>query len=296
MSDLAMRLADVARENEVPIYTIYAYEKGIISHAEVNPSHVVNNIYSVSKSFTSVAIGMLCDRNILKMTDTVYDCIKDVAPYCPEVWKKVTLDMLIGQRSGVYHMFLDIDTDDISEYGTDDFLRYVLEHPMDAEPGSGFGYSDSNFYLASRIVSAKTGKFLHDFMREEMFTPMGFQAWSWAVCPHGYSAGGTGLTINCRDMLKFGMMLLGKGVYNGRRYVSEEWLANAVSAHSNVNHNTDYGWGIWLPTESDAFMCTGAYGQMIFVDPKNDRAVAWQTYDPKSRNGALLVMLREEAK
>ncbi len=280
------KLFELCRENNIPLYDIYEYDNGAILHKTVNRSHRVNNLYSVSKTFTSVAVGMLCDKGLLSMDDNVHDLLG--REDCPEIWKKVTLDLLLSQRSGVGQMFLDIDTDDIENYKTDDFLGLVLNRPMDYEPGKYFGYSDSNFYLASRIVAKVSGVYMQEFLREELFAPMKFQAWSWAVCPYGHAAGGTGLYLSCKDMLKFGIMMLNGGVYEHRGYISEKWLNQAKKCHSYVDSSNSYGWGMWRRYDSDVCVFSGAFGQVIFLDPENNRVYAWQAYDPKNKAAILL--------
>lgn len=297
MSNLAVRLASIARENDVPIYAIHAYEKGITSHMFVDERHhTVNNIYSVSKTFTAVGVGMLADRGYVSMTDTVYDCLIKEAPYCPDYWKKVTVDHLLSQRTGCGSMYLDLDTDDIADYPNGDMLRLALTREPNHEPGGKFAYSDSNLYIASRLATAVSGEKLQDFMGREMFGPMGYQLWSWGVCPWGYAAGGTGLVICCKDMLKFGIMLLHDGEYEGKQYVSKSWLDGAKAKVGLDGAPRRYGWGIWTVDDSDAVICNGALGQVIFVDPKNDRAVAWQAFDTKGKVEILKDILKEESR
>ncbi len=296
MGGLANKLARLAEAKGVPFNQIYAVERGVLSRATVIPGHRVNNIYSVSKSFTAIAVGMLVDRGMLKMTDTVYDILSPKVADCPEVWRQVTVDILISQRTGVARMFLDFDEDDLEDYGTDDLLSYALARPMDTVPGERFGYSDSNFYIASCVVEAVAGMPLHEFLGREMFAPMGFQAWSWAVCPKGHTAGGTGLSISCKDMLKFGILLKDLGVYDGRRYVSEEWMREATTPHAKEADPRRYGWGLWLPADTDAVMCTGAFGQIIFADKERDIAVAWQAFDPEYKQNEILEQLVRDAK
>lgn len=283
-------LAQLAKEHNMPVYSICSYENGTIYQKTINDTHRVNNLYSASKTFTSLAIGMLCDKNLLTMNDNVYDIIGSDIDNCPLVWKQVMLDILLSQRTGLAGMYLDVDSDDISKYRTDDFLELVLTHPMNYTPGEKFGYSDSNFYLASRIVHKVSGKTLQEFLREELFRPMGFQAWSWAVCPQGHAMGGTGLYLNCKDMLRFGIMMM-DGTYQGKRYISESWLNNAKQPHSIVNENTYYGWGMWVNENGHRVSFSGAFGQVIHLNHDNNNVYAWQGYDTKGTEGPLYEVL-----
>ncbi len=293
---LIEELYKTAKENNAFIYDICVYEDGKISSKTVNFSHRVNNVYSVSKTFTASAVGILCDRGLVSLSDNIFDILGKKVEDCPEVWKKVTLKTLLSQKTGLGGMFLDVDCENIEDYGSDDFLDLALKKPMDFEPNIKFGYSDSNFYIASRVVSEISGDTLQEFLRKEIFAPMGFQAPSFAVCPKGYAMGGTGLSINCLDMLKFGIMLLNGGLYKDRYYLSKEWISESAQRHSRLDSGSDYGLGLWLPKDCEARVLSGMYGQEVFIDDKNSRVAAWQAFDREGKTASLERLLEKYAK
>ena len=97
-------------------------------------------------------------------------------------------------------------------------------------PGEKMVYSDSNYYLASRIVAAVSGKKLQDFLLENLFNPLCFQGTGWATCPRGHAMGATGLFIRTEEMLRFGALYLNGGMWEGRRLLSEDWVAKATAS------------------------------------------------------------------
>ncbi|MFQ9800117.1 MAG: serine hydrolase [Clostridia bacterium] len=68
-------------------------------------------------------------------------------------WEKVTVEQVVKHRFGTGEGYLDIDVEDIRDYGTNDFLQVVFRHPLAFEPGTHDQYSDAAYYLLSRVVS-----------------------------------------------------------------------------------------------------------------------------------------------
>ena len=194
-----------AAECGINLYSIALMNENGLQKKRIRQSNRCNNSYSVAKAFTMTAIGMLYDRGLISVDDKIYDIFKDEFPseFDPK-WKDVTVDHVLRHRVGFDCGFLDIDVEDISKYGTDDFLKIVLSHPLHYAPGEKWVYSDAAFYLLSRVVSKISGQKLDDFMSPVLFGTLGFQEFAWSRCPHGYPMGATGLYISSADMVKLG--------------------------------------------------------------------------------------------
>ena len=111
---------------------------------------------------------------------------------------------------------------------------------------------------------------------------MKMQGWAWSCCPMGHAVGGSGLYLKCRDMAKFGAMILSGGVFEGERYLSEDFCRRATSPVSHPNDGTDYGLSFWLPKHEKncAFRCSGMNNQAVWASKSGNFTVAWQAYDP----------------
>ena len=98
----------------------------------------------------------------------------------------------------------------------------------------------------------------------------------------GHAVGGSGLYLRCRDMAKFGAMILSCGIFEGERYLSEDFCRRATSPISHPNDGTDYGLSFWLPKHEKncAFRCSGMNNQAIWASKSGKFTVAWQAYDP----------------
>ncbi|MBR5752408.1 MAG: beta-lactamase family protein [Clostridia bacterium] len=242
---------------------------GDISTSEWKKLSPCQDVYSVAKTFTMTAIGMLYDRGLLRMDDKICDILKDELPASgmDPRWFDSTVEMALTHRLGLPAGFLDIDVSPSSEF-TDDFLKYMLTYPLAYEPDTEDRYSDGAYYLLSRIAEKKSGMALEDFLWRGMFFRMGFQELAWSHCPRGHAMGATGLYVHSADMVKLGMLYLDGGVYRGERFLSREWTDMAVSrcyALAPCGPNGAYGKG-------------GMYGQELLVLPGQNRVVAVQAF------------------
>lgn len=271
---------ETAKIHNVPAYAVTVIRDGVSETARITPANDCNDIYSISKNFTATAIGMLCDRGMLSVDDTVYDILSPLYPDMPTAWKACTVAHVLTQTTGIEHGFLDIDCEDVRAFGAD-WLHYTLfDRAPTVKPGTLYRYSDSNFYLLSRVFAQVAGEKMMDFMQREFFVPMEFQGQAWAVCPAGHAMGGTGLFIRVPDMAKLGQLYLGGGVYNGRRYLSEDWCTEAVKKRVSVDDHRGYGYSFWCEhAHPGEFHCGGMNGQAIRVYPEKNLVIAWQAHD-----------------
>ena len=147
-------------------------------------------------------------------------------------------------------------------------VNYMFTYPLEYTPDTDSLYSDGAYYLLSRIVEKKTGMGTDNFLWKEMLYKLGFQEMAWSHCPMGHVMGATGLYIHSSDMVKLGAVYLNGGTYNGERLISEEWARLAPEKDFAL------GW------DEDRIMYFkgGMCGQKLFVVPKQNRAVAVQSF------------------
>jgi CubicO group peptidase (beta-lactamase class C family) len=285
-------LSELIKEKEIPVFRLAVYEDGKEWEWKFQLANDCNNIYSISKNFTAAAVGILFDRGILTPDTKVRTLFEPINPAVWETiderWNEITVRHLLTQTTGHGGMFLDMDCDNIFQYGTEDFLTKVLETPLVYDPGTQFAYTDSNFYLLSRVVAAATGETLQSFAARELLKPLMVQGWAWSTCPHGHAMGGTRLFIRVKDMLHFGRMLLDGGVYDGKRILSEAFVKEATAPQSAKSDTTFYGYSFWMRAGNPSFHCGGMLGQKIFVDRKYGRVIAWQALDKERKTDDLL--------
>ncbi len=231
------------------------------------------HMYSLSKSFTSIACGICIDRGLLSKDTKMCELFSDKMPEnISKELSEMKLSDLLSMQSG--HGVCALDKMRWAE----DSLKAFFEQPIVHKPGTTFIYSTGATCVCAAAVERVTGMKLVDFLDENLFRKLDIKKPRWAECRDGQTLGGTGVYLSSNDITKFGMMLKNKGVYNGERIVSEEYIADATSLHSvDVNNGSPdwtagYGFQFWLNARG-GFRGDGAYGQLCMVFPEEDTVV-----------------------
>lgn len=237
-----------------------------IEQTEANPCQ---DSYSVAKTFTMTAIGILYDRKMLNLSDKVCDILKDELPEerMDSRWYDATVEMALTHSLGLPEGCLDIDAQKATGFGRN-YLHYLFRCPLEYNPGEGSKYSDGAFYLLSVIVEKISGKPLDDFLWSELLYDLEYLEFAFSRCPMGHAMGGTGLYARSEDIVKLGALYLNKGIYKGKRLLSEEWTKLAVEK--------DYAFG-W-DEERMIYSKGGICGQKLMVIPSQNRALFIHAY------------------
>jgi CubicO group peptidase (beta-lactamase class C family) len=235
-------------------------------------------MHSVSKTFTSTAIGFAVQENRLSVDDRVVSFFPDelppeVSPYLEELTVKHLLTMSVGQDPApVFYM------------SEGDWVKRFLATPVVHRPGTVFGYSSYASYMLSAIIRKVTGQTVEEYLRTRLFEPLNITDVRWETDPQGNSAGGWGMRIRTEDMARLGQFYLQKGQWNGRQLLSEAWIKEASSIQIyqrdgltleeelHDNGVQGYGYQIWRCTHN-AYRAAGADGQFIIVMPEQDAVV-----------------------
>lgn len=230
-------------------------------------------LYSLSKSFTSIAIGIAWDNGYLDLQDKVVSFFPNHLPAnIPTNLSHMTVHHLLSMNTGHQE---NIYSTVASET---DWVRTFLSLEVEHEPGSYYRYSTHAAYMLAAIVEQVTGQNLVEFLMPRLFEPLGIARPIWETCPMGTAAGGMGLSLSTEGIAKFGQMLLDKGMYKGRRIVSERYIELASQEQSDNRQEADridsaqgYGYQFFL-CRRGCFMGNGSFGQLCFVAP-NERIV-----------------------
>ncbi|WP_172253929.1 serine hydrolase [Saccharibacillus deserti] len=234
-------------------------------------------LYSLSKSFTSIAVGIACDLGLLALDDLALSFFPDKRP--AEVSSNLAamqirhlLSMTAGHDGDIYP----------SVTARTDWAAAFLAQPVEHVPGTFYRYSTPSTYMLSAIVERVSGRNLVDFLMPTLFEPLGIARPVWETCPLGVTAGGMGLSLSTADTAKFGQMLLGRGVYAGRRIVSEHYVGLAASEQSDnragacrdrIDSAQGYGFQFHR-CRFGAYRGDGSFGQLCLVSPRHDLVVA----------------------
>ncbi|MFD0710470.1 serine hydrolase domain-containing protein [Paenibacillus sp. GCM10027626] len=232
-------------------------------------------LYSLSKSFTSIAAGIAWDNGFLDLDDKVISFFPEKLPgnISPNL-AKMTVHHLLSMNAG-HH-----DNIYAAVAKEQDWVKTFLSLDVEHEPGSYYRYSTHATYMLSAIIEQVTGQNMVDFLMPRLFEPLGIPRPSWETCPLGITAGGMGLSISTEGIAKFGLMLLNKGVYEGKRIVSEQYIRLATTEQSDnragaerIDSAQGYGYQFHL-CRRGCYRGDGAFGQLCFVVPKEKIVIA----------------------
>jgi len=242
----------------------------VIAEANWAPydSRLPHQLYSLSKSITSTAIGMLADEGLLSLDERICDIFYDKSPESEtHPAQKMTVRMLLNMSTGTYF------NEAGSAMGTD-WERDFLHAPVKFEPGSAFDYNSMNTYMLAATVRRKTGETLTDYLSPRLYEPLGITSHYWETCPNGTEKGGWGLSLTPESVAKIGQLYLNKGVwktmFGEKRLISEAWIAEATKPQIDTpKGEITYGYGhqIWMTAKEGAFLFNGAFGQYMLALP-----------------------------
>ena len=223
--------------------------------------------FSCSKTFVAAAVGIAIGEKRLRLTDRVVDFFPDELPKVVS-WQlaSITVEDLLTMRSG-----FAVDTQ--MRNRSRQWVRDYLNHPMNAVPGKLFQYDSIDTYLLSAIVQRVTGMTVHDYLQQRVFRHLNIRQVHWEQSPEGITTGGWGLYIQPESLAKFGQLLLQRGQWHGLQLIPARWVDAMMTHHVVRNGNDDYGYQMWSCDYPTAMRADGAYGQYIFIIPKDDVVV-----------------------
>jgi CubicO group peptidase (beta-lactamase class C family) len=231
-----------------------------------------SNVYSVSKSFTSVAIGILIDMELINLENIVlFYFTEDVDSYLKEYEQlkiKHLLTMTVGQEKDLFHDLTPKDNP----------FEIFFNQPLVSEPGKTFLYSNFASFILSAIVTKVTGKSLNDFLNEYLYREINMEKPSWDSI-NDYTLGCSGLNISLHDMARFGHLILNDGKWQDKQIVSKEYLDDATAKHiPEPGTPIFYGYHFWV---HNYVMAAGLYKQYIIIDKRNNLVFAMQAYEER---------------
>ena len=246
-----------------------------------NPGH---DCYSTAKAITSIAVGILYDRGLLKLTDTLGQHLGGYfTESCDPKWKDITIHQIMRHRTGAKNG-VDFDLTNAHLWEDPEWLHTLFAIPVVSEPEDRLVYSDGSYYIVGRVVEEITGMDLELFMQREVFVPLGCHVNAWSRDVNGHTVGGTGLYLRTEDLAKIGWLWANRGAWGERRIYSEEW--SDIFVNFEIDSVANYGYGISRLAEG-VIAGGGMYGQGVCADLNCRRVVAFHCFDPHGKTAGL---------
>ncbi len=254
-----------------------------------------HTLYSLSKSFTSTAVGFAVTEKHLNLTDKVVSFFPDKLPEkvsdnLSALTVKDLLSMSVGQAPDPTGPVVV----------TDDWIKSFYATPILKKPGSEFLYNSAATYMLSAIVQKVTGQKIIDYLTPRLFQPLGIQGMDWETDPEGRNVGGWGLRVKTEDIARFAQLYLQKGKWDDKQIIPAEWVEeattfkidNAAGGTKARKDTSDWAQGycyqFWR-SRHNSFRGDGAFGQYALVLPEQDAVIAITSETPDMQGELNLV-------
>jgi CubicO group peptidase (beta-lactamase class C family) len=231
-------------------------------------------LYSLSKSFTSTAVGLAIADGKLSLDDEVLKFFPEDAPAEPSAnLRAMRVRDLLRMSAG--HQTEAALFSEVAPH--ERLTKTFLAHPVPFKPGAHFLYNSPATYMLSAIVQKVTGTTVLDYLRPRLFDPLGIENPTWSASAQGVSFGAFGLMVHTEDIARMGQLYLQMGVWNGRQLVPRVWVSEATARQtSNGSAPTsdwDQGYGYQFWRSRHGYRGDGAFGQYMLVLPEQDAVV-----------------------
>ena len=232
-------------------------------------------LFSLSKSFTSTAIGIAQAEGLLNINDKVTSFFPYLVP------KDASTNLQAMRIRDLLTMNTGHNTDATAgmQADTASWVKGFFSQPVQHKPGTHFVYNSAATFMLSAIIQKVSGKTLLDFLRPRLFEPLDIKDPSWESSPEGINIGGWGLKVRTQDIASLGQLYLQKGQWKGKQLVPAAWVQEATKKQTSNGSNPDsdweqgYGYQFWM-CRHDLYRGDGAFGQYCIVFPKQDAVLA----------------------
>lgn len=268
-------------KHELHSYMLIRHGK-VISEAWWKPyaADKKHSMYSVSKSWTSTAIGFAVAEKRLTVQDKVLSFFPEQAdlkdkPFLTDLRVQDLLTMSAGHEKEPLRSVIVFSPD---------WVRGFLNYPIAHKPGTKFVYNTLATYMLSAIIQKVTGMTTLDYLKPRLLDPLHISGIDWESDQKGINVGGWGIRVKTEDMAKLGLLYLNKGKFEGKQILPAYWVEEATFKHIDQEPDASedkkangqyadwlqgYGYQFWR-SRNGAFRGDGAYGQYILIMPAQD--------------------------
>ena len=249
-------------------------------HWAPHPADAPHQLFSLSKSFVSSAIGIAQGEGLLSIDDRLVDFFPDrLSPKVSERMLRVTLRHLLTMASG--HAGCALQRYKAGDPGRD-WVGGFLEDELPHEPGVKFAYNSGATFMLSAVIQKVSGLRVSEYLRPRLFDPLGFGEIAWERNPDGIDIGGWGLWLSVEEIAAFAQLWLQGGVWDGRQLIPRDYVAMAsrkqienatIPWGGPPDWNQGYGFQFWM-CRYNCFRGDGYAGQIALMMPEHDIAVA----------------------
>ena len=280
----------------------------ILDTYEFVPSERIQ-LFSASKSWTAMGVGIAIGEGLLSVTDRMVDLLRDELPEkLPEGYDRLTVRHLLTMSTGhsecpIFKMQREEREKELRENPeqnpdpgagkrrgyADLWFDAFMREPLTFDPDEGhFAYNNGTSYLLSRIVEKKAGMNLRDYLMPRLFTPLGIGDPQWDCDSAGHTLGAIGLHLTTEELSRGGQLLLQLGKWNGVQLIPEDYVREMTKKQvENAAPGGDpeacagYGYQTWMCSRPGCYRMDGMFAQFSVGIPDYDAVVGVTSHEPE---------------
>ncbi len=279
---------DVRNDKYGKLSSLIIYEGNRIIYEKYygfTQASTLHQISSVTKSFTSIAVGVALEKGFIPSLDT------KIYLYYPEylhifeqdtLKKEITIFHLLNQTSGfkwdewsIHYSYAGNPLIELSQKHTE-WIPLIINLPLDSKPGELFNYNSASSELLKDIIVRSSCQTFHDFVFENILKKLSITKYHWDVYPENGEPAWGGLSLSSRDMAKIGLLILNNGKWQSEAIVSEAWIKQSVNPIVNTGE-LSYGLHWWItkqPNGKPLVFAAGYGDQYVYVIPDKNIVIA----------------------
>jgi CubicO group peptidase (beta-lactamase class C family) len=250
------------------------------AYAKGHGPETAEEVYSISKTFVSLAIGICQDLGLLKITDPILPYFRpEFSGKALPGYEKIAIEHLLMMAVGQETDGIDRVLDGADPYET--FFQIPLLH----EPGTFFFYNNLATYLLSRLVLRVSGMKTNDFLDRHLYSRIDMPKPLWREA-FGNTIGPYGLQLGVIDLARVGLLMLNEGVWRNEQLISADYLRKMGSFHVSTPETANevdrhgYGYQVWINGFGD-FRAAGLYKQYVVICREFNVVFATQAFETK---------------
>ena len=220
-------------------------------------NHAIDDLHdcrSISKSITSLCIGIAIDQGLIKSLDEpIIQYFPEYENYFDAQKRQITIKHLLTMTAGFEWnediSYRDLKNSELQMDISSDPIKYILSRQIISSPGTRWNYNGGESQLLAQIILKASGMAIDKFAEKNLFKPLGINKDEWLTLKENMPAAASGLRLRSRDLLKIGLLYMDNGLWQGKQIVDKEWTN--ISLSSVVSRGTEKGYGFQFWTYNE---------------------------------------------
>ena len=268
------------------VHGIEIFHNGKVAFRRMFSDDVRYPIYSAAKSFTATAVGIAADEGKISVDSPLADHLENryiqaMPAHLREAFARLPIRRFLTMSVCGYPFRPD----------GDDWLETVLQINAGYSETPTFSYTNVSAYLVGIACENAVGGNLMSYLKPRLFEPLEIHKPVCQYDPQGRFYGATGMYLTVNELSRLGQLYLQKGVYNGQRILSENWVTESTKLQIS---SSDGGYGYFFWRNGDHFSISGKWGQKCLIYPQKELMITYLGDMPET-SGEMLELAEEFA-